>query len=1303
MSKRVGRKSASQTPAPKSERIYGSKVNPKDSAKSKESAKKIELSDKTIEALKNKIIEYNKENKNKVNLATLKAVYRRGAGAYSSSHRPTITGGAPNSRNAWAMARVNKFLKKKSGEAVKKAYVQDDDLLENGGVIDTLNPTSTIFTNYTPDERDTLTLGENIVFYYQTANIKSDEKVVVYRGVPNEVNEIRSGDFVTTNYQLAKDYAGTGKVIQKEVRADEILDDETEPLGEEYILRLKQKYNPDITYKDGGDIEDIHNFFFKNLAPNGEPSNLTPQQYELVRTLQFKAWFGDWENDPENASKVIDENGEPLVVWHGSRNIFNIFDLNESGQSNTLAKVGFWFTPIKQFAYNFARDSWWGKAKEPILYSLFLSIKNPKIFITDTEGKYPDSYQKFKTDVYKIAGQTEDEANIGGLGMMLNNSKETIKKYREKLKEENYDGIIIKQTRFDREEAGGINDQYLALYPEEIKLADGTNTIFDAENPDIRYDDGGKVMKAFQKNGYEYFYDIYQKQWILYPIDINGNRIEWDENDNPIESKYFNKKLELNYFLITNKKLADQTNTLLAPNGKPSNLTPEQYKLVRTPEFKAWFGDWENDPKNASKVLDKNGEPRVVYHGTNNNFTIFDKSKLGENNFFAESAYMGFFFAGNVKTSEAYIGMNTMDMSAISFGAYDDVISKYKSETESIEKDIRNVKEKYKKQQEGELEIQKRVLVDKFRSIVNEEEANSLADSFFENKIDWNKINKLADEENEINGNKKKYKDLTDKIFKEIEEKWKIMTNSNPRIISLFLNIKNPYIIDYADNEDIQLSKDITNAIKYKKDGIIFNNLKDGADVDDIFVAFESNQIKLADGTNTTFDPKNPDIRYDEGGQLGGQGGSQIGGQGSGVLLFCHETNRILLVKRSNLVTQPNTWSIVGGLKEEGEELEDCAKRECLEEIGYKIDSSIRPIYEYEDKTKFTTYLYCVREEFTPVLNWESIEYQWCEIDCMPSNLHYAFKIMMIDCELEQIFKDSIICESCGWSWDKKDTTPDDMYICHKCGNNNYDMKLKKPSTLDEIATKHKVSMDMLNAELENGIKHELEHTEDMKVAETIALHHLDETPDYYQQLEKLVIPNNKDIILENNSILENNNDIIFENNIVEEYEGLDYVKFQKAEAEELQDSDMGKLGKITICQAQIDLSLEKMGTSEGETKVIWNEVKNVWLDCMEKLKNNLSYQKNGVTYFKKGGLAYGNSHDKGGIPLVVKSTGQNIEIEGGEGVINKRSMQMSKKLEYEGKKLTPCEIISKINQMGGGVKFKCDDVKEIIEKDGDY
>lgn len=130
----------SKTPAPKKDRVFGSDKNKVGSAASKESAKKINLSDGIITTLSNKAKEYNKENSgNKVTLNTLKAVMRRGMGAYSTSHRPTITGGAPNSRQAWGFARVNKFLKKKSGEKVKAAYVQDDDLLEMGGTINKNN------------------------------------------------------------------------------------------------------------------------------------------------------------------------------------------------------------------------------------------------------------------------------------------------------------------------------------------------------------------------------------------------------------------------------------------------------------------------------------------------------------------------------------------------------------------------------------------------------------------------------------------------------------------------------------------------------------------------------------------------------------------------------------------------------------------------------------------------------------------------------------------------------------------------------------------------------------------------------------------------------------------------------------------------------------------------------------------------------------------------------------------------------------------------------------------------------------
>ena len=132
MAARPGPKSASQTPAPPKERIKGSKTNPTGTASTRSKAGDIEISAATEEALKNKIAEYKKRYPTKTppTLGTLKKVFRRGAGAFSSSFRPTIGGGRPNSRTAWAIARVNKFLTMKAGGTVKKSYREaDGDLL----------------------------------------------------------------------------------------------------------------------------------------------------------------------------------------------------------------------------------------------------------------------------------------------------------------------------------------------------------------------------------------------------------------------------------------------------------------------------------------------------------------------------------------------------------------------------------------------------------------------------------------------------------------------------------------------------------------------------------------------------------------------------------------------------------------------------------------------------------------------------------------------------------------------------------------------------------------------------------------------------------------------------------------------------------------------------------------------------------------------------------------------------------------------------------------------------------------------
>jgi len=107
-----GGRTIAQTPAPKKDRIYGSKVNPKGSAKDAESAKSIQFDESVINALKSKMEDFNSENPDKkVSLDTLKAVMRRGLGAYSVTHRPTISGGKPNARVAWGLARVDSFLR----------------------------------------------------------------------------------------------------------------------------------------------------------------------------------------------------------------------------------------------------------------------------------------------------------------------------------------------------------------------------------------------------------------------------------------------------------------------------------------------------------------------------------------------------------------------------------------------------------------------------------------------------------------------------------------------------------------------------------------------------------------------------------------------------------------------------------------------------------------------------------------------------------------------------------------------------------------------------------------------------------------------------------------------------------------------------------------------------------------------------------------------------------------------------------------------------------------------------------------
>ena len=137
-------------------------------------------------------------------------------------------------------------------------------------------------------------------------------------------------------------------------------------------------------------------------APNGEQTKLTEQQWLAVRTPAFKQWFGDWEHDTENASKILDENGEPLVVYRGVNANFLERDGTLPGRIHNPQtwekQPGAFFTSNLKAARTYTRTIHDHIIRKPsitdedLIYKTFLNIRNPYIFNGD--GKSWDSLEE---------------------------------------------------------------------------------------------------------------------------------------------------------------------------------------------------------------------------------------------------------------------------------------------------------------------------------------------------------------------------------------------------------------------------------------------------------------------------------------------------------------------------------------------------------------------------------------------------------------------------------------------------------------------------------------------------------------------------------------------------------------------------------------------------------------------------------------------------------------------------------------------------------------------------------------------
>lgn len=222
-------------------------------------------------------------------------------------------------------------------------------------------------------------------------------------------------------------------------------------------------------------------------APNGEPTNLTEEQWLDVRTPNFKAWFGDWENNPDEASKVVDENGEPLVVYHGTATDNLVEFSHRRAQDKTgramalgLGKGKFYFTDSEAGANLAAQGAQYrGQGNSPQAMPVFINIRNPI-----SESEYGS---RFKEATGKELSQGYDNA------YSMTDRDKGIAKLDKALKKEGYDGII---ANIDNKNLG----QIATFNPNQIKSAAENTGAFSPDTNNIKYSRGRAGITASTNN-----------------------------------------------------------------------------------------------------------------------------------------------------------------------------------------------------------------------------------------------------------------------------------------------------------------------------------------------------------------------------------------------------------------------------------------------------------------------------------------------------------------------------------------------------------------------------------------------------------------------------------------------------------------------------------------------------------------------------------------------------------------------------------------------------------------------------------
>ena len=351
----------------------------------------------------------------------------------------------------------------------------------------------------------------------------------------------------------------------------------------------------------------------------------------IIYTKEFKYWFGDWENDPGNSSKVVDSKGKPLAVYHGSSKLFDRFDTEKGYNVPAI-----WHSDKAVIASHWSGTS--TVHRRETLFDEFRALKK-QVFLM---GQDNVPYEKVVKEIDAFAKKhLEMRVKVGSYYM---SREDCLKKgYDPKV----HEGITytVDLTYNTGSEVSWVvkKGNLRELYTRILDKLD-TEVIEATSKEDTSR--SGFLYKNYLNMRNPLMVDARNKPY--YKISFQGKSYNTEElavyaMEHGYDGVIVKNVYETNYENIKGTDYivfhANQVKSALDNNGEfstesdniyeslESNKAEEDNSPIYTEEFKAWFGDWEYDPDNASKALDSQGNPRVLYHGTTADFDTFDVSE----------------------------------------------------------------------------------------------------------------------------------------------------------------------------------------------------------------------------------------------------------------------------------------------------------------------------------------------------------------------------------------------------------------------------------------------------------------------------------------------------------------------------------------------------------------------------------------------------------------------------------------------------------------------------------------------------